>query len=178
MSRNSFWRTKASDKASENVRSLDVNSCDFEKNKEVIVPFYAHLSRLFVSTYATFLTVCGALLVLLYYYSSISQLFIRYVLALAFFVSLVFACAMLMRVRAFASALQYIERNCLILADGRNVQEWFEQTLYPKTSRGAGFHYRIFGWPAEKKHALSEMLGFALLAILFCVFLILSIPKP
>jgi hypothetical protein len=136
-------------------------------DQQVIHTFYSHLSRLFVSSYATFFTLYLGYLVFFYAVllpANFKGMTAAIILALINVAILALAGIFYLRARAFSKAMQYIEANYLKLSSGINVHDWFLSLLYPKATWLDKVAHFLFERPT-KKFAPSELIVLGVLLI-------------
>jgi len=132
---------------------------------QIVLTVYSHLSRLFVSSYASFFTSFAAFIAFVYAVLlplPASDMAEAIMLTLLDLVILGSAFVFYLRARAFSKAMQRIESDYLVLSSCKNVHNWIVQDLCPKKTILDKVTYILFERP-EKLYAPSEKIAILVL---------------
>lgn len=102
---------------------------------QIVVTVYSHLSRLFVSSYASFFTSFAAFVAFVYVVllPLPSLDVVKAIMLTALDLTILgSAFVFYLRARAFSKAMQQIESDYLVFSNGKNVHNWIVQDLCPK----------------------------------------------
>jgi hypothetical protein len=122
---------------------------------QIVIAVYSHLSRLYVSSYATFFTSIAALMVFNWvvllapttsdWLKAIVQTPLGLLIwAITFAFYLGFPFVFFLRTKMFSKTIRYIQGTCLVFSDGLDVGHWLEKKVYPKGTIVDDFVHLLF----------------------------------